>query len=118
MDYMTFNARTDVNAYDCTRGCTDTERESARKVDSGKKISRRTGESNLRQRRDGPKLYQLSYTCHTETDQDTDADSSLFMSYIQKVFKLEMEGVYMPLGASIFEAAPSVEFIYLVFTAP
>ena len=37
-------------------GCTDTERESALKVDSGKKIPCRTGESNLRQRRDGPML--------------------------------------------------------------
>ena len=37
-------------------------RESALKADSGKKkIPCRTGESNLRQRRDGPMLYQLSY---------------------------------------------------------
>ena len=34
--------RTDVNACDCTRGCTDTGRESALKVDSGKKILYRT----------------------------------------------------------------------------
>ena len=43
--------RTDANAGDCTRGCTDTARESTLKVDSGRKISRRTGESNLRRRR-------------------------------------------------------------------
>ena len=43
-------------------GCTDTHvRESALKVDSGRKIPCRTGESNLRQRRAGPTLYQLSY---------------------------------------------------------
>ena len=36
-------------------------RESALKVDSGRKIPCRIGESNLRQRRDGPMLYQLSY---------------------------------------------------------
>ena len=36
-------------------------RESALKVDSGGKIPCRTGESNLRQRRAGPTLYQLSY---------------------------------------------------------
>ena len=36
-------------------------RESAPKVDSGRKIPCRTGESNLRQRRAGPMLYQLSY---------------------------------------------------------
>ena len=36
-------------------------RESALKVDSGRKIPCCTGESNLRQRRDGPMLYQLSY---------------------------------------------------------
>ena len=36
-------------------------RESALKVASGRKIPCRTGESNLRQRRNGPMLYQLSY---------------------------------------------------------
>ena len=36
-------------------------RESALKVDSGRKIPCRTGESNLRQRCAGPMLYQLSY---------------------------------------------------------
>ena len=56
MDYGIFNMHTDVNACDCTRGCTDTLRESALKVDSGRKIPCRTGESNLRQRRDGPML--------------------------------------------------------------
>ena len=35
-------------------GCTDTVRESALKVDSGRKIPCRTEESNLLQRRDGP----------------------------------------------------------------
>ena len=42
-------------------GCTDTVRESVLKVDSGRKILCRTGESNLRQRRAGPTFYQLSY---------------------------------------------------------
>ena len=42
-------------------GCTDTARESALKVDSGKKNPCRIGESNLHQRRDGLMLYQLSY---------------------------------------------------------
>ena len=56
MDYRIFNVRTDVNAGDCTRGFTDTVRESALKVDSGKKIPCRTGESNLRHRCDGPML--------------------------------------------------------------
>ena len=41
---------------------TDTLRESALKVDSGRKIPCRTWESNLRQRcRAGPMLYQRSY---------------------------------------------------------
>ena len=62
MDYGIFNVRTDVNACDCTRGCTDTVRDSALKVDSRKKIPCRTGESNLRRRRAGPIFYQLSYT--------------------------------------------------------
>ena len=59
--FRIFNVRTIVNACDCTRGCTDTVRESALKVDSGRKISCRTGESNLRQRRASPMLSQLSY---------------------------------------------------------
>ena len=62
MDYRFSNVRTDVNACDCTRGCADTVRESALKVDSGRKIPYRVGESNLRQWRAGPTLYQLSYT--------------------------------------------------------
>ena len=62
MDYGIFNVRPYVNACDCTRGCTDTVRESALKVDSGRKISFRTGESNLRRQRAGPMLYQLSHT--------------------------------------------------------
>ena len=37
MDYMVFSVRTDVNACDRTRGCTDTVRESALKVASGRK---------------------------------------------------------------------------------
>ena len=61
MDYGIFNVRTIVNACDCIRGCTDTVRESALKVDSGRKIPFGTGESNQRQRRAGPMLYQLSY---------------------------------------------------------
>ena len=43
MDYRIFIVHTDVNASDCTRGCTDTERESALNGDSGKKIPCRTG---------------------------------------------------------------------------
>ena len=49
MDYRIFKVRTDVSARDCTRGCTDTVRESALKVDSGRKIPCRTGESKERQ---------------------------------------------------------------------
>ena len=47
MDYRIFIMRTDVNACDCTWGCTDTERESVLRVDSGKKIPCCTMESNL-----------------------------------------------------------------------
>ena len=56
-----FNVHTDVNASDCTRGCTDTVRESALKVDSGRKIPCCTRESILPRRRAGPTFYQLSY---------------------------------------------------------
>ena len=38
MDYRIFNMRTDSNACDCTRGCTDTVRESAIKIDSWRKV--------------------------------------------------------------------------------
>ena len=62
MDYRSFNVRTDVNVCDCTRGCTDIVKESAPKVDSGRKIPCHTGESNLRQRRAGLMLYRVSYT--------------------------------------------------------
>ena len=61
MDHRIFNVRTDVNAYDCTRGCTDTARESALKIESKTKIPCRTGEPNLCQRRAGPTPYQLSH---------------------------------------------------------
>ena len=61
MDYVIFNVRTDANACDCTRECTGTVRESALKADPGGNLSCRTGEWNLRQRRAGPTLYQLSY---------------------------------------------------------
>ena len=65
MDYGIFNVQTDVNACDYTRGCTDTVRESALKVDSRRKIPCCTGDSNLRQRRGGPALCQLSYISTT-----------------------------------------------------
>ena len=45
MDYRIFNVHKHVNACDCTRGCTDTVRESVLKVDSGRKIPCCTGES-------------------------------------------------------------------------
>ena len=56
MDYRVFIVHTDVNACDCTRGCTDAERESALTVDYVKKIPCSTWESDLTQRRDGPML--------------------------------------------------------------
>ena len=54
--------RTDFNAYDCTRGCraTATVRTESERS-SGRKIPCRTCESNLRQQRTGPMLYQLNY---------------------------------------------------------
>ena len=72
MDYRIFNMRSDVNACDCSRGCTDTVRESALIVDSGRKIPCRTGESNQRWQRAGPMLYQLGYipTLHSVSKLD------------------------------------------------
>ena len=61
MDYVIFNVRTDLMLAIAHEGCTDTIRESALKVDSWRKIPCRTGESNLRRRRAGPMVYQLSY---------------------------------------------------------
>ena len=61
MDYRIFNMRTDVNACDCTQGCMDTVRESALKVDSGRKIPCHTGELNLHRQCAGTMLYQLGY---------------------------------------------------------
>ena len=61
MDYGIFNVRTDVNACACTWGCMDAVRESALKVDSGRKIPCCTRESNLCWERACPLLYQLNY---------------------------------------------------------
>ena len=61
MYYNSFNVRTDANACDCTRGSTDTVRESALKVGSGRKIPCRIGEWNLCRQRVGLTLYQVSY---------------------------------------------------------
>ena len=61
MGYGIFNARTDVSARNCARGRTETVKESALTVDSGRKIPCCTRESNLRRQRAGPMLYQLSY---------------------------------------------------------
>ena len=52
---------TDVTACDCTWGCMDTIRESALKVDSGRKNPCRIRESNLCQWHASLMLYQLSY---------------------------------------------------------
>ena len=67
MYYGIFNVCTYDNACDCPRGCTDTVRESALKVDSGRKIPCRTGELNLRRRYAGPMLYQLSHIATTSS---------------------------------------------------
>ena len=56
VDCGIFNVLTDISARDSTRGVQTHVRESALKVDSGKKIPCHTGESNLRQRRDGAML--------------------------------------------------------------
>ena len=74
MAYWVSNVRAYVNACDCAWGCTDIGREFALKVDSETKIPYRTGESNLRRRRDGPMLYQLSYI--STRDELTDDNDS------------------------------------------
>ena len=61
MDYRVFDMHTDVTACDCIQGCTDTIRESALKVDSGRKILCRSRELNLHWRRASWMLYRLSY---------------------------------------------------------
>ena len=65
MDYGILNVRTDVNACDCTQACTDKrERVCTESWLWEKKIPCLTGKSNLRRRRAGPMLYQLSYITH------------------------------------------------------
>ena len=62
MDYGIFNVRTNLNACDCTLGCTDTVRESTLKVDTGRKKSLAApGNRTMRRRRAGAMLFQLSY---------------------------------------------------------
>ena len=61
MNYGIFNMRTDVNACNCTRGCSETVRESALNVDSLRKIPCHTKESNLHWQHAGLMLYRLSY---------------------------------------------------------
>ena len=62
MDYRIFHVRIDINACDLhTGGVRTYVRESALKVDTGRKLPCRTGEPNLLQRRASPMLYQLSY---------------------------------------------------------
>ena len=61
MDHGIFTMCTDVNACDCTRGCADTVKQSALKVDCRRKIPCHTGVSNLRWWRAGPLIYQLRY---------------------------------------------------------
>ena len=69
MDRRIFKVHTDVNACDCTWGVRTHVTESALKVDSGRKIPRRIGESNLRQQRVGPTFYQLSYILAPKVNQ-------------------------------------------------
>ena len=57
-----FNVRTDVKASDCTQGLYGQPKRVCIDSGSGRKVPLRTGESNLRQQRAGPTLYQLSYT--------------------------------------------------------
>ena len=57
----TFNMCTDVNTCDCTWGYMDTVRETALKVDSGRKMPPCTRELNLCQWCASPMLYQLNY---------------------------------------------------------
>ena len=65
MDYQIFNICKDVNACLCTWGCMDTVKESALKVDSGRKIPCRTGGLNLHQWHASSTLYQLSHIATT-----------------------------------------------------
>ena len=65
MDHRICNMCTDVNPRDCTRRCMANKRESALKVDPGRKICCHTRESNLRRGRARVKaslmLFLLSY---------------------------------------------------------
>ena len=80
MDHRIFNVHTGVNPCDCTRGCTDTVRESALKVDSRRKIPCLTGMSNLCRRRAGSVLCQLSYI----SDPEASARGSVLLRIVQE----------------------------------
>ena len=56
----TFNLHSDVNASECTRGSTNTLKESALKVKCGRRIFCRPWESNLRQPRARPDAEPMS----------------------------------------------------------
>ena len=61
-----FNVSTDVDVWDCTRGCMDTARDSALAVDSGRKIPCCTKDLNPHHYwawRFNQTLYQLSVSC-------------------------------------------------------
>ena len=117
MDYGIFNVRTDGNACDCTRGCTDTVTESALKVDSVRKSPRRTGESNLRRQRAGPMVYELSYiptqlTAHSfhftferEREREREKRERFFVSdSVQSLDRLGRRGDMRDDSAVIFQS--------------
>ena len=60
MNYRIVIVRTDVNACDCTRGCTDTRKRGCSESWLWEKIPCRTGESNLRQGRNGTRSDALT----------------------------------------------------------
>ena len=61
MDYGIFNVRTNVNACDCTRGCTDTVKESALKVEFRRFFFFKSASKNFWQSAEHAQLFLLLF---------------------------------------------------------
>ena len=76
----------------------DTVKESALKVDSGRKIPCRSGESNLPQQCAGPTLYQLSYIPSLSTMKVQPSEAQFIRPQVQVSFTDHDTSLYLGRG--------------------